>query len=79
MEVICIETAAFYALIDKVVMHVEQKHNIKADQWISGEEVMKMLRITSKTTLQKLRDEGKIKFFQEKKEFFMISIQLMST
>jgi mevalonate pyrophosphate decarboxylase len=36
----------------------------KRDKWIDGEEAMRYMRITSKTTLQKLRDEGKIRFSQ---------------
>ncbi|WP_138476204.1 helix-turn-helix domain-containing protein [Dyadobacter bucti] len=36
----------------------------KRDKWIDGEEAMRYMRITSKTTLQKLRDEGKIRFTQ---------------
>lgn len=64
MEVICIQDTAFYALIDKVVTHVKEKHGVRHDKWISGEEAMHKLRITSKTTLQKLRDEGKIRFSQ---------------
>lgn len=59
MQVICLEDKAFYALIDKVVTRIREQHNIKEDKWISGEEAMAKLRISSKTTLQKLRDEGK--------------------
>jgi hypothetical protein len=71
MQVICLEDAALYALIDKVVAHVKEKHSIKTDEWISGEEAMKMLRITSKTTLQKLRDEGKIRFSHPEKKMLL--------
>lgn len=71
MEVICLQDAAFYALVDRVVEHVKGKENISADKWISGEEAMKMLRITSKTTLQKLRDEGKVRFSQPEKKIIL--------
>lgn len=33
-------------------------------KWIDGAEVMDLLGIKSKTTLQKLRDEGKIRYSQ---------------
>ena len=64
MEVICLEDSAFYELIEQVVQRVKEKQNIPQDKWISGEEAMQKLRITSKTTLQKLRDDGKIRFSQ---------------
>ncbi|GBL34933.1 hypothetical protein EMGBS15_05280 [Filimonas sp.] len=51
MEVICLEDVAFYALVEKVVDRIKEKHDIKTDKWISGEEAMQILRITSKTTL----------------------------
>ena len=78
MEVICLEDSAFYALIEQVVQRIKDQQNIKEDQWISGEEAMQILRISSKTTLQKLRDEGKIRFSQpEKKHILYDRVSLM--
>ncbi len=71
MEVICLEDQAFYALIDRVVEQIKKEQNLKEDKWISGEEAMHKLRITSKTTLQKLRDEGKIRFSQPEKKHIL--------
>lgn len=71
MEVICLEDAAFYTLIERVVSRIKEQNNIKGDKWISGEEAMQKLRITSKTTLQKLRDNGKIKFSQPEKKIIL--------
>lgn len=71
MEVICLEDVAFYALIDKVVSRIKEKEGIKEDKWISTEEAMTKLRIKSKTTLQKLRDEGKIRFSQPEKKIIL--------
>ena len=71
MEVICLEDSAFYALIDQVVKKIKEQHGIKNDKWISGEEAMHILRISSKTTLQKLRDEGKIRFSQPEKKIIL--------
>lgn len=62
MQIICIEEKAFYALIDKIVAYVKEKHQTIQDKWISPAEAMKKLRIKSKTTLQKLRDEGLLRF-----------------
>lgn len=63
MNVICMEDKAFYALIDRIIAYVKEKHQvIQQDKWISPAEAMKKLRIKSKTTLQKMRDEGLIRF-----------------
>jgi len=66
MEVICLEEKAFYVLIEQVIEHLGKKHvmNPAREQWISTELAMELLNIKSKTTLQKLRNEGKIRFSQ---------------
>lgn len=71
MEVICLETSAFYELIESVVDRIKTQQSIKEDKWISGEEAMKKLRITSKTTLQKMRDQGMITFTQPEKKIIL--------
>ncbi|WP_338874993.1 DNA-binding protein [Spirosoma sp. SC4-14] len=71
MEVICLHDEAFYALIDKVLERVQQQQAVKEDKWISGSEAMKKLRIQSKTTLQKLRDEGSIRFSQPERKLIL--------
>jgi Helix-turn-helix domain len=71
MEVICLEDEAFYALLEMVVARVKEKEGLQADKWISGDEAMTKLRIKSKTTLQRLRDEGKIRFSQPEKKMIL--------
>lgn len=71
MEVICLENEAFYALIEEVVQRIKEKQNIKHDKWISASEAMEKLRIKSKTTLQRLRDEGRIRFSQPDKKIIL--------
>ncbi|OIN55551.1 helix-turn-helix domain-containing protein [Arsenicibacter rosenii] len=71
MEVICIETEAFYALIENVVERLEGKSAAKEEKWLSTDEAMTLLNIKSKTTLQKLRDEGKIRFSQPQKKLIV--------
>jgi hypothetical protein len=70
MQVICLQEPAFYELINEVVRHVDRNLQ-KGDKWISGEEAMKMLRITSKATLQKYRDEDRIRFSQPDKKVIL--------
>jgi hypothetical protein len=70
MQVICLEEPAFYALVDQVVTYIKTKHEVKEDKWLSGEEAMKLLHI-GKTTLQKFRDEGRIRFFQADRKIIL--------
>ena len=70
MQVICLEEVAFYALIEQVVARLKNKDGEK-EKWISDEEAMKLLNITSKTTLQKFRDEGKIRYSQPQKKIIL--------
>lgn len=78
MEVICLQDEAFYALVERVVERIKEKQNKTADKWLSGDEAMKILRITSKTTLQKLRDEGKIRFSQPEKKIILYDMDSIS-
>ena len=71
MQVVCLQEEAFYALFKKVIEHVESKRQDTLDRWIDGEEAMSILRIKSTTTLQKLRDEGKIRFSQPQKKIIL--------
>ena len=67
MQIICLEEAAFYALVEQVVARLKEKHREENEKWLSDEQAMHLLNIKSKTTLQKLRDEGKIRFSQPQK------------
>lgn len=71
MEVICLEDAAFYTLVENVVARLKGIHNQEKEKWISDEEAMTMLKISSKTTLQKFRDQGKIRFTQPEKRIIL--------
>jgi len=71
MEVVCLQEEAFYALFDKVVEHVESKRKDAPAKWIDAEETITLLNIKSTTTLQKLRDEGKIRFSQPQKKIIL--------
>ena len=71
MNVICLEDTALCALIEQVVEQIRTQHPVTEDKWISGDEVMELLRIKSKTTLQKLRNENKIRFSQPEKRIIL--------
>ena len=69
MEVICIEEKSFFALLDKVIDHVDKRQSER--KWIDGAEAMTLLNITSKSTLQKHRDEGNIRYSQPQKKVIL--------
>tara|TARA_R110002050_G_scaffold221364_1_gene357148 strand:+ start:1673 stop:1942 length:270 start_codon:yes stop_codon:yes gene_type:complete len=71
MEVICLQDEAFYQLIEEVVGRLKEKENISQDKWVSSERAMDILNIKSKSTLQKLRDEGSITFTQPQKKIIL--------
>ena len=68
LNVICLEEEAFYALLEEAVERLQLNQDVGADPWVNDEEAMRILRIKSKTTLQKLRDEGEIRFSQPTKK-----------
>lgn len=72
MKVILIDDEAFIELLERVVAHVENKfHNPNKKNWLTPEEAMKSLNISSKTTLQRYRDEGKIRFAQPSRKIIL--------
>ncbi|MEX2594074.1 MAG: helix-turn-helix domain-containing protein [Anditalea sp.] len=72
MEVICLESAAFYALIDEVVDRMkEADQGNKMDKWISEPEAMRLLRVSSKTTISDLRNNGEIRYTQPRKKIIL--------
>ena len=71
MQVICLEENDFYELIEHVVARFQEKNKQDKNKWISDAEAMQILNIKSKTTLQKLRDEGKIRFSQPQKKIIV--------
>lgn len=71
MQVICLEEDAFYTLVEQVVARLKKENGKEKAKWISDEEAMQLLNIKSKTTLQKLRDEGKIRFSQPQKKVIL--------
>ncbi|MEQ1745689.1 MAG: helix-turn-helix domain-containing protein [Saprospiraceae bacterium] len=71
LDIICLESEAFYALIEEVVTRLQEKNNIGQEKWIGDAEAMQLLHISSKTTLQKYRDEGLIRFSQPSKKVIL--------
>ena len=71
LDIICLESEAFYALVEEVVNRLKEKEGTESDKWINDEEAMKLLHVSSKTTLQKYRDEGLIRFSQPTRKLIL--------
>ena len=71
LEIVCLESEAFYRLLELVIDRFKPPDKPEGDRWISGPEAMRILRIKSKATLQKMRDEGKIRFSQPEKKIIL--------
>ena len=71
INIICLESDAFHALVDEVVARISEKKDITNDPWISDEEAMAILRISSRSTLQRYRDEGMVRYTQPSKKVIL--------
>ncbi|MPS73294.1 MAG: DNA-binding protein [Chryseobacterium sp.] len=71
MEVICLQDTALYALVDKVLEQLRTTYHKTENKWLNTEEAMQLLNVKSKTTLQNLRDEGKIRYSQPQKKIIL--------
>lgn len=71
MQVICLEEPAFYKLLEEVVERLKQSPQQEQAKWVGLETAMQMMGIKSKSTLQKMRDEGKIRFSQPEKRIIL--------
>ena len=74
MEVILIEDKAFHELLDKVLARVMAANAIKEDKWVTEEVAMNKLKISSKSTLQKWRNEGRIRYTQPEKKIILYDV-----
>ncbi|MXV16906.1 helix-turn-helix domain-containing protein [Hufsiella ginkgonis] len=68
-QFICLEEPAFFELIDALYERIKGKE--KGDKWITGDEVMRMLNISSPATLQKLRDTDAFRISQLSRKLIM--------
>ncbi len=78
MQVICLEEVAFFALIDQVVERLKDKFNEPGEKWVNESVAMQLLNVKSKATLQKLRDEGRIRFSQPQKRIILYDRESIS-
>lgn len=70
MDVICIEDKAFLELMRRVIEYMKER-DTRESKWVSPKEAMEILGIKSKTTLQKLRDEGLVRFTQPERRIIL--------
>ena len=75
MKVICIDEPALYELVNQVVNQMKQSLAPSQEKWVTPAEAMKILGIKSKTTLQKLRNEGLIRYSQPDRRIILYDVQ----
>jgi len=73
MEIICIEEKAFFELFEKVMDRLDKKIAKEDWDWIDRKAAMNLLGIRSNTTLQHLRNEGKILYSHPQKKLILYS------
>ncbi|MBL7682056.1 MAG: helix-turn-helix domain-containing protein [Flavipsychrobacter sp.] len=71
MNVICLEEPALFQLVEIVVARLQSNNGQEFKKWIPPSEAMQMLNLKSKTSLQALRDMGKIRFTQPQKKVIL--------
>jgi hypothetical protein len=70
MQVICLEENAFFELVRQVVEKLKENKPVKEDDWIDGEEAMRILNC-KKTKLQELRHSGSIEYSHPSKKIIL--------
>ncbi|MEO9476826.1 MAG: helix-turn-helix domain-containing protein [Cyclobacteriaceae bacterium] len=70
-NIIMIDEEDLEELIAKLLDRMIILYKPETRKWIDTEEAMKHLGITSSTTLQKYRDEGRIRFSQPSKRIIL--------
>jgi hypothetical protein len=71
LSVICLESRAFYELVETVVDRLKKDNNGQGEEWIDSDQAMSLLKISAKSTMQKLRDNGEIRFSQPTKKHIL--------
>lgn len=66
VNIIVIDESSFYDLIKEIVSQLTDTNNYKNtdDEWINEKSAMDLLKIKSKVTLAKYRNEGRIEYSQ---------------
>ena len=73
-DTICLSSDQLEAVVDRLVGYIKQVHKIESlPDWIDESEAMKLLNVSSKTTLFAYRTEGKIRYSQMGKKILLYS------
>jgi hypothetical protein len=71
MQVICLEEEAFYTLLEKSIEYLESKRKGAPRKWIGEDEAVEMLSGISKSTLQRMRNNGDIGYTQPSRKIIL--------
>lgn len=61
-ELILLDADEFYAKLEELLQKHQHRIEPEVFKWISGEEAMNLLKISSPTTLNRLRQTGSIRY-----------------
>jgi len=75
MKVICIDEPALYELVYQVVNQMKQLNLPNEEKWVESSAAMKILGIKSKSSLQKLRNEGLIRYSQPDRRIILYDVK----
>lgn len=64
MQVICIESEAYYTLIQEVYTRLKATTDKPQSKWLTPSQALQLLNLKSKTSLLNLRQNGKIRYSQ---------------
>ncbi|NQZ76465.1 MAG: helix-turn-helix domain-containing protein [Ekhidna sp.] len=68
---ILIDETNLYELIEQISKELIAKLSKEPERWLNAGDAMERLGISSPTTLQKYRDEGKIRFSQPSRKVIL--------
>ena len=72
-ETICLESEAFEKLLATVAEHLREKYGHTQEEWLPEAEAMRLLNVSSKTTMSKWRSEGKLLYSQPAHKILLYS------
>ena len=79
MQVICLEEEAFYTLLEKSIEYLENKRGSAPRKWIGEAEAVAMLDGISKSTLQRMRNNGDIGYTQPSRKIILYDRDSINT
>ncbi|MCW3127766.1 MAG: hypothetical protein JWO03_3424 [Bacteroidetes bacterium] len=59
-QILYLDQLQMEVLADMIINHIEKRIALRREEWIDIQEVMQLLKVSSKSTIQTLRDTGQL-------------------